>query len=327
MENDAIESVREKYIAEQPLYQEFAEYIHSLLVQETRERGIKCTVEARSKEIYSLLKKALRKQYASPYEQIKDKAGARVIVNYSATLAQVENIVHELFEVHNHENKSSDLGYSELGYLGIHLEVSLASQMVHGETEKFRELICEIQLHTKAQNLWANISHELLYKSIQNPPGNIQRNIYRLMALVEIFDNEVENSRKTILEHPNFLQAQILDQLEQQFYRLTARPFDRELSFQLIKNLEAIIDPGEIENFGNLIREFVDRNDHKLKQIFEDYASDPHCSPLLFQPEVLLIFERLEKDEFKLKDSWIKILPLSLLESLASIWGESVSTD
>jgi len=70
-----------------------------------------------------------------------------------------------------------------------------------------------------------------------------------------------------------------------------------------------------------LLDDFVEHNREKLEEIFRDYAEDERCNPLLFQPETLLVFERLDKDPFRLKEVWARALPLELLESLAAIWG------
>ena len=71
------------------------------------------------------------------------------------------------------------------------------------------------------------------------------------------------------------------------------------------------------------VDEFVDRNEGKLERIYHDYADDDR-NPLLFQPESLIVFERLEADQFRLKEVWASVLPLELLQSLATIWGSPI---
>jgi hypothetical protein len=55
--------------------------------------------------------------------------------------------------------------------------------------------------------------------------------------------------------------------------------------------------------------------------MFESYAESEDRSIMLFQPEVLLILERLEADRYKLQESWAEIYPLGELERLATNWG------
>lgn len=318
-----LEVLRERWLADRPLYEEFCKRIKQILEDETRQLGIVCTVQARPKEVSSFLKKALLKKYADPYEEIHDKAGARIICTYSASLPQLEQMIRKLFVVRSYDNKKLGLDYDKLGYLGIHFEVELPSELLKSH-EKFRGLICEIQLHTHAQNLWADVSHELSYKPSQPSPVEIKRLIYRLMALVEIFDDEVAKARETLLGLPGFEEAQMLDILDNQFYRFTAKHYDRELSLKTLLKLRTLLSKEELAGFGSLVEAFVQRNEDKLVEIFCQYADDDRSNPLLFQPEAFLIFERLEKDPFRLKDIWADIFPVELLESLATIWGKLI---
>jgi len=232
-----LEAVREQWLAEQPVYEDFGKRVKSILEAEVRRKGITCVVHERIKEVSSFLKKTLRKNYDNPYEEVHDKVGVRVICTYKDSLQQLEEIVKTSFIVHKYENKTLGLEYDQLGYLGIHFEVSLPETALESD-DKHKGLICEIQLHTRSQNLWADISHELSYKPSQHPPVEIKRAIYRLIALVEIFDEEVSQARKAILSLPGFQEAHMLEELEKQFYRFTAKPYDRELSLACISHIK-----------------------------------------------------------------------------------------
>jgi hypothetical protein len=116
----------------------------------------------------------------------------------------------------------------------------------------------------------------------------------------------------------------MLNQVERNFLRFTAKTFDRELSLDIIPRLLPLFSAEELEGFGSLLDDFVKHNREKLEEIFRDYAQDERCNPLLFQPETLLVFERLDKDPFRLKELWARALPAELLESLAAIWGTAL---
>ncbi|MDY6918239.1 MAG: hypothetical protein SVP26_09920 [Chloroflexota bacterium] len=321
-----LETLRKRWLAERPVYRDLCERVKGILETEVRRRGVPCILQASPKEVASFLKKALRKGYSNPYEEIRDKAGVRVVCTYYDSLVDLEGVVRDCFVVHSHENKTLGLEYDQLGYLGIHFEVSLPEGMLEPD-DKHRGLICEIQLHTRAQNLWADISHELSYKPSQPPPTEVKRSIYRLVALVEIFDDAVAEARKEMLSRPAFQEARMLEQLDRHFYRFTAKPYDRELSLGMLSGLQTLLSEDEVSGFGPLLDRFTEQNQEKLEEIFSQYADDERCNPLLFQPETLLVFERLEKDVFRLKEIWGDLLPLDLLESLATIWGKSVSTN
>jgi ppGpp synthetase/RelA/SpoT-type nucleotidyltranferase len=316
-----LEMLRQRYLAERPAYAALAEDVAGRLRAATRRNGLICEVEGRAKEVASLLKKALRKDYASPWDEIHDKAAARVVTVYGSQVDEAEDLVRELFVVHHHEDKRHSLAPDTLSYLGVHFEVSLppdGTGVAGGEGR-----LCEVQIHTRAQNLWATVSHELLYKPAQAPPGEVTRSIYRLMALLELFDGEVARDRQQIQDHPGYEEARMLDTLERQFYALAGRRADIELSRHVVSALAAALTSEEAVGYASTLSSFVEGNREKLIEIFTEYADDDR-NPLLSQPECLLVFERLSVDPFRLAHVWDECLPPALLRSLSSIWGAPV---
>lgn len=316
---DHIEALRKKYEQERPKYQSFAEHIQKLLLKKTRQQKLICSIDARAKEVDSLVKKALLKNYS--YEQIKDKAGVRLIVTYQEDLATLETIILNLFDIQEHDRKLDNLDVNELGYIGIHFEVRLNKISIESISEEYNGMICEIQLHTQAQNLWSTVSHKLLYKSSEQRPIEIARNIYHLSALTGIFDNVVKNVKKDIFE--SSLEARIFSILEKNYYRFRInQSFNRELSIEVIRGLQGLLTEEEKLDFENMINEFIVENEDKLEETFEDYLEDFRLGLLLSQPESLFILERLEKDKFALRETWHNILPFSMFRDLASAWGK-----
>jgi hypothetical protein len=63
------------------------------------------------------------------------------------------------------------------------------------EYKRLAELKCEIQIRTILQHAWAEIEHDLEYKSETNPP-EIRRRFAALSALLEIADREFEDIRR-----------------------------------------------------------------------------------------------------------------------------------
>jgi hypothetical protein len=52
---------------------------------------------------------------------------------------------------------------------------------------------------------------------------------------------------------------------------------------------------------------------------------NPGRSPFLSQPEVIMIFDLLELDEFQLQQKWSESFPASELEQLAILWGKPLA--
>jgi ppGpp synthetase/RelA/SpoT-type nucleotidyltranferase len=315
--------VAEAYASEQPAYAELAEILGTALQQRLGARGLETIVSWRAKTIDSFVKKALRKGYDDPLQQIGDKAGVRVIVHYLADLELVEELVRELCHVQRRESKLDALDYDELGYLGIHLDVTPKPDTIAGATTAgLEQRRAEIQVHTKAQSAWAVVSHELLYKSAVQAPDDLRRSITRLVALVELFDAEVARFRRAVEAHPDFNELTVLGPLDDAIIRFTGRRPDLGLSVLSVPAVVRLYSEPPEDVFEDIIKPFLEAESARLAQIFERYRGDDRANPLLFQPEALLIFERLEHDRDRLKEAWpVDKLPLDLLESMAAIWG------
>ena len=317
-----LEAVRQTYLQQQPIYEDLATHVADALRRDTRERGILCEVDSRSKGVASLVKKAIRKRYLDPLKQIRDKAGVRVVVRYPDALGSIDALIQERFEVKHHEDKRAKTNFTELAYRGTHYEVVLRSRPP-GRAD-LENLICEIQVHTRAEHLWSDVSHDLLYKPAQVPPGEIQRRVYRLVALVELFDSEVRLARDFILGQPGYEAAAMLFELEQAFFKLSARQFDSDLSLTALDSLRSTYTDAERARFASLIAAFVDANRTRLDGLYSTYALDDDAPVFMFQPESLIVLERLAKHRYKLRSAWAAVLPAEMLQELEDVWGESI---
>jgi ppGpp synthetase/RelA/SpoT-type nucleotidyltranferase len=324
-----LEALRRRYSEELPQYESLAAHVDGLLRKETVAAGIRCDIDHRVKSVASFLKKVLRKQHEGSlaagqpvYDQVRDKAGIRVVANYQGEVVRAEAVVQRLFPHAQREDKAQDLEHSNIGYLGVHYDAVLPDDRLGPEEEGLRNLPCEIQVHTRAQSAWAKVAHELAYKAFQPPEEGVLRMIYRLAPLMEIFDDQAQRAREAIHNQPGFPEAVVLDELEEHFYRFTGRDFDRLLSLEIIHELWPLIE-GAGQPYGPAIDAFVQQYHAKLEEIFERYAEDDR-NLLLSQPESLLVFEQLERDPFRLTAQWNQGLPMDLLEPLGDAWGKPI---
>ena len=320
-----LEALRTRWLSERPKYERLCLRIGERLQAAAKKQGLPCDIHTRAKELDSLLKKALRKEYADPFKETTDKAGVRIVCIYRDLLGPLEQIVREQLDVVHFENKTLSLGYDRLGYLGIHFEVKMRAGG-EGACPDLNGLICEVQLLTRAQSLWADVSHELAYKAAQEPPEEIKRAIHLQGAVVELFDDKMSQVRSALFNLKGFQEAKMLDALERQYYRFTAKRYDRELSLQILEGLHPLLSEDDNKTFANLLENFVDTHLSVLQLIYREYSEDDRRSPLLFQPETILVFLCMERDKFRLKNTWAQFLPEELLEELAAVWGVDLGT-
>jgi len=60
----------------------------------------------------------------------------------------------------------------------------------------FDKMKCEIQVRTILQHAWAEIEHDLVYKSPADIPFRVRRRFASLAGLLEIADREFESLRQ-----------------------------------------------------------------------------------------------------------------------------------
>lgn len=316
------------YEAERPRFDALAKRIEAALERDLKLAGIYPEVSSRAKEVQSFVKKALRDNYTDPLTEIGDKAGVRVIVPYLEDVSRVEAVVTTLCFVDDREQKLEALDYDQLGYLGVHLDLRprpnlLTNQPDLGpDSSELEHLHAELQIHSKAQSAWAVISHDLLYKPPVESPEEAKRAITRLVALVELFDGEVDRLRKLIASDPDYAEMTVAAELDDRLLRFTPRSPDRKLSLLSVPFLVHLYECSPAEVVSTHIDPYLEANRKKLQDIYDAYADDETANPLLTQPEAFLIFERLQNDRDRLKESWpVDRLGLELLEGMALVAG------
>lgn len=315
-----LRATRERWSREKPLYDKLCHRVVDLLKRHLRERAIFAEVTGRTKDTSSLIKKILKKQ--RPYEEVTDKAGARIVVRFRHEVDPVCIAIEEGFDVLSKEDKEDALGHNQVGYQAVHFDVRLKGLVSDDEDTALRPLPCEIQVHTLCQNLWAVMDHELSYKPVFPTPEDIQRKIYLLNALLEVADRNFDSISADVASLPGAYAAGTMHVLEKHFYRFTDSEYDPELSQQVLEDLRTLFGSFEISKMPSIIDNFVEDNAAKLQSIFEQYKGIEDSPVFLSQPEVFLIFQRLETDPFVLQEVWSAYYPHEELERLAIVWGK-----
>jgi putative GTP pyrophosphokinase len=143
------------------------------------------SIEARPKSTESLRLKAAKPHptepnkplYERPLEQITDLAAVRVITFFLADIIQVDEIISREFEIVERSDKSDLLvEKGQVGYQSIHYLAKLgSSRSLLAEYIRFSGKVLEIQVRTILQHTWAEIEHDIQYKSELSLTTGIRR--------------------------------------------------------------------------------------------------------------------------------------------------------
>ena len=155
-------------------------------------------VQSRIKKWESLSQKILLQSLIiDSIFDIQDIVGIRLITNFYREMESVTEIVEKNFEIIKKYNTSDRLGENKFGYASIHyiIKIPQAWNAVPSLSELDR-IMCEIQVRTLAQHLWASTSHMLQYKMEESIPLKLRREINRISALLELIDEEYERILK-----------------------------------------------------------------------------------------------------------------------------------
>ena len=191
------------YLQVQGFYQDLAESVRRIAEETLRRREVVIhSVQGRAKDARSFGKKAARPsesdpsrpKYADPLTEITDLAGVRIITYFPGTLDDVDALLREEFEVVESADKGRILMEEErFGYQSIHYLVKLRpNRSCLPEYERFTNAVAEVQLRTILQHAWAEIEHDIQYKSASVIPTDIRRRFMALSGMLEIADREFQ---------------------------------------------------------------------------------------------------------------------------------------
>jgi ppGpp synthetase/RelA/SpoT-type nucleotidyltranferase len=158
-------------------------------------------IQGRVKTYESFYDKIIEKNYSHPKEMI-DFAGLRVICYLVQDKAIISGLLKDNFKIEKEEDKSLNLGVGKIGYNAIHLDALLKDdRSILPEYNFYKDLKFEIQITTVLQHTYAEIEHDLLYKSGIILPENIENSIKKTSVDLETLDERFEEIMKDIDNH------------------------------------------------------------------------------------------------------------------------------
>jgi len=190
----------------EPLYREFAESIGRLAERLLADRKFAVhTVVTRVKTTESLRTKLLRLDAGyGNLADVTDLVGVRIITFFSDDVHRAADIVQSEFEIDRERSvdKGALLDPDRFGYLSLHFIASLSPERLRlKEYSRFANMRVEIQIRSLLQHAWAEIEHDLGYKTKNAPPPSIRRRFSRLAGLLEIADSEFQEIRRASISY------------------------------------------------------------------------------------------------------------------------------
>ncbi len=162
--------------------------------------GCNAQVKGRIKSFDALYRKLLLRcqngvLIEKPFEFITDIIGMRIVVPFLEDLSSVEKLIKEHFEIIETEYKSRELTIREFGYDSIHILIILPPE-ISSKVKNSENMKIEIQLRTILQDAWAEVEHELIYKtSIDKVEDTIRRKMIAINATLSLGDTIFQEIR------------------------------------------------------------------------------------------------------------------------------------
>jgi putative GTP pyrophosphokinase len=198
-----VDEVIKKYDSEQMgTYRLLSEKMKKFLSSILSSKGIvPHSITSRAKNPERLRKKIATegKVYESLSDNITDLAGVRIIAYFASDVDKIVPLIKKEFKVDPQHSVDKRLSADPavFGYASVHLVVEFRPKMLKlPEFALFNKMKCEIQVKTILQHAWAEIEHDIVYKSPEDIPFRLRRRFACLAGLLEIADREFESLRQ-----------------------------------------------------------------------------------------------------------------------------------
>lgn len=239
---DMEQQVLKEYDAKKELYSSFRKKLDSFVSEVLSHHDIHIhTLTSRIKEKDSLNKKLTNKNSYSTLDDITDICGLRITTYYEDDIERIAELIRDNFDVdhQNSINKKDNLDPTTFGYLSLHYVISFNDERTDLiEYKRFKDLKAEIQIRSILQHAWAEIEHDLGYKS--KVPVPIRRRFSMLAGLLELADREFIQIKEDIKNYTENLPEQIKQSPEKvKIDKLSLKQFmqDDPVIFRISKSI------------------------------------------------------------------------------------------
>ena len=192
--NQNLREIIGKYEALAPIAEE-----HLQSVLRDKNSPMMYYVTHRIKTVESIKGKLERKpEKYTAVSELRDILGFRVVCLFQEDIDQIAEKIAGGFRVDRERStdKRDLIDPTSFGYLSLHYIIALPDDEDY--PEDLRNLWFEVQIRTILQHVWAEIEHDLGYKSEFGVPRRVRRNFSRAASLLETADDVFTDIRQTL---------------------------------------------------------------------------------------------------------------------------------
>jgi putative GTP pyrophosphokinase len=196
----------QQYEGKSRVYASFAQCLSGLIETVLRDENLVVhSVTSRGKDVLSLRGKLQDRE--PPYQtltDITDLSGVRITTYFADDVDAVGRLIEREFDVdqQNSVDKRATHDPDRFGYLSLHYVASLTqTRAALTEYRAYSGLKCEVQVRSVLQHAWAEIEHDLGYKTKGQIPYRVRRRFARIAGLLELADIEFADIRRELVAY------------------------------------------------------------------------------------------------------------------------------
>ena len=206
------EMMLDEYREHLPIYDRLKNLVLERLKHCIEENHLRIAgLESRIKEERSLANKLELKGYKyHSINDVTDIVGVRIITFFSDEVDVISALVEQMFDIdwENSVDKRKTLEIDRFGYMSLHYICSIPESLCHDpEMPELNQIRFELQMRSTLQHMWANMYHDMGYKSDVEIPVEYQRDMIRLAGMLELADEQFIRIRKEINNYRRNVQS------------------------------------------------------------------------------------------------------------------------
>lgn len=160
--------------------------------------------------------------YQSIYD-LTDIVGIRIVTYFEDTIDQIAQLIEHEYKIdfNRSVDKRNHQDFNQFGYRSLHYVAQWPQFSAQQDRPPFQELHFEIQIRSILQHAWAEIEHDLGYKSSDSIPRQIGRKFSQLASLLEIADEAFVSIKQRLKTYESGIDQTLRTEKNQQLTQVS----------------------------------------------------------------------------------------------------------